>query len=71
MTHDSHDRRDAPLEGASRRSGVDLTLSVDDLWLREWAIEGIVRLEGLLAAHAAFDEFLERRNNAGDDHDGR
>ena len=38
---------------------TDITLlSVDDAWLREWAAEGIAGLERLLAAHAAFDEFL-------------
>ncbi len=70
MTHDASDRRDAPLEGALRRSGVDLTLSVDELWLHEWAAEGFEQLSHFLAAHAAFDEFLACRNNGGDDNDG-
>ena len=43
-------------------------VSVDDAWLREWAAEGIVALERLLAAHAAFDEFLRARQ---DEDDGR
>ncbi len=47
---------------------TDITLlSVDDAWLREWAAEGIAGLERLLAAHAAFDEFLRTRH---DSHDG-
>jgi hypothetical protein len=71
VTHDSGDRGDAPPEGALRRSGVDLSVSVDDLWLHEWAVEGLERLEGFLTTHAAFDEFLGHRNNGGDDDDGR
>ena len=67
MTHDRSNRRDASHEGASRRFGVDLSLSVDDLWLQEWAAEGIERLAALLAAHAAFDEFVRGRNNGGDE----
>jgi hypothetical protein len=42
------------------------TISVDDAWLREWAAEGIAALERLLAAHAAFDEFLRTRQDADD-----
>jgi hypothetical protein len=41
-------------------------VSVDDAWLREWAAEGIAALERLLAAHAAFDEFLRTRQDADD-----
>jgi len=37
-------------------------LDVDELWLREWAAEGIAALERLLAKHAAFAEFLRRRD---------
>jgi hypothetical protein len=44
------------------------TISVDEAWLREWAAEGIAALERLLAAHAAFDEFLSTRQ---DEDDGR
>lgn len=42
------------------------TLSVDDVWLREWAAEGIAALERLLAAHAGFDEYLRTRQDADD-----
>ena len=55
-----------PVADASRRRGVDLSLSVDDVWLREWAAECIEALGRLLAAHAAFDAFLAARDNAGD-----
>ena len=40
------------------------TISVDDAWLHEWATEGIEALERLLAAHAAFDEYLRSRHDA-------
>jgi hypothetical protein len=43
-------------------------VSVDEAWLREWAAEGIAALERLLAAYAAFDEFLSTRQ---DEDDGR
>ena len=42
------------------------TISVDDLWLREWAAEGIAALERLLAAHAAFDAYLRTRHDQSD-----
>lgn len=42
------------------------TISVDEAWLREWAAEGIAALERLLAAHAAFDEFLSTRQDEDD-----
>ncbi len=42
------------------------TISVDDVWLREWAAEGIESLERLLAAHAAFDAFLRSRQDEDD-----
>jgi len=71
VTHDAPDRRDASHEGASRRFGVDLSLSVDDVWLQEWAAEGIAQLEELLASHAAFAEYVRSRNNGGDDDHGR
>lgn len=41
------------------------TISVDDAWLREWAAEGIAALERLLARHAAFDDYLETRQDSG------
>jgi hypothetical protein len=41
-------------------------VSVDEAWLREWAAEGIAALERLLAAHAAFDEFLRSRQDEDD-----
>ena len=44
------------------------TISVDEAWLHEWAAEGVAALERLLAAHAAFDEFLRTRQ---DEDDGR
>ena len=40
--------------------------SVDDAWLREWAAEGITTLERLLAAHAAFDDYLRTRQDPSD-----
>jgi hypothetical protein len=43
-------------------------VSVDEAWLREWAAEGIAAFDRLLAAHAAFDEFLSTRQ---DEDDGR
>lgn len=70
MTDDRFRRRDASHRGASRRAGFDPALSVDDVWLQEWAAEGIERLGALLAAHAAFDAFLALRHNAGDGDDG-
>lgn len=41
------------------------TVSVDDVWLREWAAEAISALERLLACHAAFDDYLETRQDSG------
>ena len=40
--------------------------SVDDAWLREWAADGIAALERLLAAHAAFDDYLRTRQDSSD-----
>lgn len=34
---------------------------VDELWLLEWAEEGIARLDRYLACHAAFEEYLRER----------
>ena len=42
------------------------TISVDDAWIRELADECIDGLERLLAAHAAFDEFLRSRQDSSD-----
>jgi hypothetical protein len=64
-------RRDASPEGASRLCGVDLSVSVDDIWLQEWVAECIEALGRLLTAHAAFDAFLAARDNGGDVDDGR
>lgn len=71
MNHDPSNRRDASHEGASRRFGIDLGVSVDDVWLQEWAAEGIAQLEALLVAHAAFAEYVRSRNNGSNDDHGR
>ena len=63
------DDRLKPVASASRRGGIDLSISVDDAWLQEWAAECIEALGRLLAAHAAFDAFLAARDNAGDEPD--
>jgi hypothetical protein len=42
------------------------TVSVDEAWLREWAAQGVAALERLLAAYAAFDEFLRSRQDEDD-----
>ena len=39
------------------------TLDVDELWLREWAAQGIAALERSLAKHAAFEEYLRARTD--------
>jgi len=70
VNHDRSNCRDASDEGASRRLGIDLGLSVDDVWLQEWAAVGIERLGSLLAAHAAFDVFVSRSENGSDDGHG-
>jgi hypothetical protein len=36
-------------------------LDVDELWVAEWAAEGIADLERYLARHAAFAEYLRTR----------
>ena len=38
------------------------TASVDELWLGDWAAEGLAALERYLAKHAAFAAFLRARN---------
>jgi hypothetical protein len=42
------------------------TISVDEAWLAEWAAEGIAARARLLAAHAAFDDFLRSRQDEDD-----
>jgi hypothetical protein len=40
----------------------DITeIDVDELWLREWAEEGLEQLGRYLASHAAFADFLRER----------
>jgi hypothetical protein len=41
---------------------------VDELWLHDWAAEGIAALESYLAKHAAFAAFLAARDDL---HSGR
>jgi hypothetical protein len=36
-------------------------VDVDELWLREWAAQGIAAIERSLAKHAAFEEYLRSR----------
>ncbi len=36
-------------------------IDVDELWLREWAGEGLAELGRYLAKHAAFADFLRER----------
>jgi hypothetical protein len=39
------------------------TVSVDELWLGDWAAEGIVALERYLGKHAAFAAFLATQDD--------
>jgi len=49
-----------------------VVLGVDDLWLHEWAREGIAAIERSLANHAAFEAYLRHRGDLqSDDGDGR
>jgi hypothetical protein len=41
---------------------------VDELWLRDWAAEGIAALEQYLTKQAAFAAFLARRGLLHSDH---
>jgi hypothetical protein len=41
---------------------------VDELWLGDWAQEGIIRLEQYLARQAAFEAFLRARGLLDSDH---
>lgn len=43
---------------------------VDELWVREWAQSGLLDLEGYLAKHAAFAEFLRARPDLESPDDG-
>ena len=43
-------------------------LSVDELWLGDWAAEGIAALEQYLAKQAAFAAFLATRNGLDSKH---
>jgi hypothetical protein len=38
------------------------SVSVDDLWLGDWAAEGIAAIEEYLSKHAAFAAFLSARD---------
>jgi hypothetical protein len=42
--------------------------SVDELWIHDWAAEGIAALERHLAKHAAFAAFLAARAVLDSDH---
>ena len=48
----------------NEQTDITTAVSVDEAWLREWAADGIAALERLLAAHAAFDEYLRSRHDA-------
>jgi hypothetical protein len=38
-------------------------VDVDELWLREWAAQGIAAIERSLARHAAVEEYLRARTD--------
>ena len=40
-----------------------VSLSVDEAWIVDWATEGVLAIERLLAKHAAFADFLRARND--------
>jgi len=44
------------------------SLSVDDLWLGDWAAEGISAIEAYLAKQAAFAAFLSARDGLHSSH---
>ena len=44
------------------------TIPVDELWLADWAAEGIAALERHHARHAAFSAFLTARGLLDSDH---
>ena len=46
-------------------------VGVDDLWLREWAAQGIAALERSLAKHAAFEDYLRNRDDLQSDNGDR
>ena len=39
----------------------DRRLSVDDAWIVEWSDAGLRQIDRLLALHAAFDDYVARR----------
>jgi hypothetical protein len=43
-------------------------IPVDDLWLGDWAAEGIAAIEAYLAKHAAFAAFLSARDGLESNH---
>ena len=45
-------------------------LPVDEAWLHDWALVGIAALEGYLARHAAFADYLAEHGLDCDDGDG-
>jgi hypothetical protein len=48
------------------------SLDVDQLWLQEWAAQGIAAIERSLAKHAAFEAYLLARGDLqSDDGDRR
>ena len=46
------------------------TVSVEDMFIADWAAEGIAAIERLLANHAAFEEYLRARSDHRRDGDG-
>ena len=44
------------------------SVPVDELWLRDWAQEGLARLEHYLARQAEFSAFLSARGGLDSDH---
>jgi len=46
-------------------------IGVDEVWIADWAAEGIAALERYLARQAAFQAYLHNRDLHSDDGDGR
>jgi hypothetical protein len=46
----------------SEHTDISSAAPVDELWLHDWAAEGIAALERYLAKHAAFAAFLAARD---------
>ncbi|MFL6016358.1 MAG: hypothetical protein ACJ74I_11435 [Gaiellaceae bacterium] len=44
------------------------SVSVDEVWLGDWAAEGIAAIEAYLANHAAFAAFLSARDGLDSTH---